>query len=418
MEAVKENKEAPPVTNRDRAVAKQEFIDSLLEGCSTEEDLFGPEGAFTKLKGAVMERLLEAEITEHLGHEKQGRRRSSNARNGHSTKTVQTDSGPVEIRVPRDREGTFDPKLVKKHQRRLEGFDEKVIALYARGMTTRDIQQHLRELYGTDVSPELISRATEGVLEEFRAWQTRPLDPVYPIVYLDALYVSVREGGQVTKRAFYVALGVTVDGTRDVLGFWVAASEGAKFWLSILTELKNRGVHDILFVCADGLSGFGQAIEAAFPKAVHQTCVVHLIRSALRFVSWSDRKLVTGALRPVYNAENEQAAELALEQAGRLLDGRYPSVVRTFRNRWAEFVPFLSYPPELRRMLYTTNAVESLNSQLRKTLRQRGPFPNDEAVFKLLFLAIRNAKVHWKRPVAWTRMLVQLDIFFEGRLPA
>jgi len=418
MEAVKENKEAPPVTNRDRAVAKQEFIDSLLEGCSTEEDLFGPEGAFTKLKGAVMERLLEAEITEHLGHEKQGRRRSSNARNGHSTKTVQTDSGPVEIRVPRDREGTFDPKLVKKHQRRLEGFDEKVIALYARGMTTRDIQQHLRELYGTDVSPELISRATDGVLEEFRAWQTRPLDPVYPIVYLDALYVSVREGGQVTKRAFYVALGVTVDGTRDVLGFWVAASEGAKFWLSILTELKNRGVHDILFVCADGLSGFGQAIEAAFPKAVHQTCGVHLIRSALRFVSWSDRKLVTGALRPVYNAENEQAAELALEQAGRLLDGRYPSVVRTFRNRWTEFVPFLSYPPELRRMLYTTNAVESLNSQLRKTLRQRGPFPNDEAVFKLLFLAIRNAKVHWKRPVAWTRMLVQLDIFFEGRLPA
>ena len=199
---------------------------------------------------------------------------------------------------------------------------------------------------------------------------------------------------------------------------WVAASEGAKFWLSILTELKNRGVHDILFVCADGLSGFGQAIEAAFPKAVHQTCVVHLIRSALRFVSWSDRKLVTRALRPIYNAENEQAAELALEHAGHLLDGRNPSIVRTFRNRWAEFVPFLSYPPELRRMLYTTNAVESLNSQLRKTLRQRGPFPNDEAVFKLLFLAIRNAKVHWKRPIAWTRVLVQLDIFFEGRLPA
>ena len=418
MEAVKEGKEAPPVTNRDRAVAKQEFIDSLVEGCSTEEDLFGPDGAFTKLKGAVLERLLEAEITEHLGHEKQARRRSSNARNGHSTKTVQTDTGPVEIRVPRDREGTFDPKLVKKHQRRLEGFDEKVIALYARGMTTRDIQQHLRELYGTDVSPELISRATDGVLEEFRAWQTRPLDPVYPIVYLDALYVSVREGGQVAKRAFYVALGVTVDGNRDVLGLWVAASEGAKFWLSILTELKNRGVHEILFVCADGLSGFGQAIEAAFPKAVHQTCVVHLIRSALRFVSWSDRKLVTRALRPIYNAENQQAAELALEHAGHLLDGHNPSIVRTFRNRWAEFVPFLSYPPELRRMLYTTNAVESLNSQLRKTLRQRGPFPNDEAVFKLLFLAIRNAKVHWKRPIAWTRVLVQLDIFFEGRLPA
>lgn len=417
METDTEAKKTEP-TNRDRLIAKQEFIDSLVAGASSEEDLFGPEGVFTKLKGAVMERLLEAEITEHLGHEKQGRRRAGNARNGYSEKVVQTETGPVGIRVPRDREGTFEPKLVKKHQRRLEGFDEKVIALYARGMTTRDIQQHLRELYGTEVSPDLISRATEGVLDEFRAWQTRPLDPVYPVVYLDALYVSVREGGQVAKRAFYVALGVTVDGTRDVLGFWVAASEGSKFWLSILTELKNRGVHDILFVCADGLSGFGNAIEAAFPKAVHQTCVVHLIRSALRFVSWSDRKVVSAALRPVYTAESEQAAELALEQAGRQLDARYPSVVRVFRARWAEFVPFLSYPPELRRMLYTTNAVESLNSQLRKTLRQRGPFPNDEAVFKLLFLAIRNAKVHWKRPIAWTRMLVQLDIFFEGRLPA
>lgn len=416
METSKDEKAT--VSNRDRASAKQEMLDSLLEGCSSEEDLFGPEGVFTKLKGAVMERLLEAEMSEHLGHEPQARRRGSNSRNGHSRKTVQTETGPVEIQVPRDREGTFEPRVVKKHQRRLEGFDEKVIALYARGMTTRDIQQHLRELYGTDVSPELISRATEGVLEEFRVWQTRPLEAVYPIVYLDALFVSVRDGGQVTKRAFYVALGVRVDGTRDVLGLWVAASEGSKFWLSILTELKNRGVHDILFICADGLSGLSQAIDAAFPKAVHQTCVVHLIRSALRFVSWADRKHISAALRPVYHAENEQAAELALNEAAKQLDGKYPSVVRTFRNRWAEFVPFLSYPAELRRMLYTTNAVESLNSQLRKTLRQRGPFPNDEAVFKLLFLAIQNAKVHWRRPVQWTRMLVQLDIFFEGRLPA
>ncbi len=416
MEAIKDDKVT--VSNRDKAAAKQELLDLLLEGSSSEEDLFGREGVFTKLKGAVMERLLEAEMTEHLGHERQGRRKAGNSRNGHSRKVVQTESGPVEIHVPRDREGSFEPQLVKKHQRRLEGFDEKVIALYARGMTTRDIQQHLRELYGTDVSPELISRATEGVLEEFRAWQSRPLEAVYPIVYLDALFVSVRDGGQVQKRAFYVALGVRVDGTRDVLGLWVAASEGSKFWLTILTELKHRGVHDILFVCADGLTGLPQAVEAAFPKAVHQTCVVHLIRSALRFVSWGDRKKVSAALRPVYHAENEQAAELALNEAAKELEGKYPSVIRTFRNRWAEFVPFLSYPAELRRMLYTTNAVESLNSQLRKTLRQRGPFPNDEAVFKLLFLAIQNAKVHWRRPIAWTRMLVQLDIFFEGRLPA
>jgi putative transposase len=416
MESIKEEKAA--VSNRDKAAAKQELLDLLLEGSSSEEDLFGPEGVFTKLKGAVMERLLETEMTEHLGHERQGRRRGSNGRNGHSRKTVQTESGPVDIHVPRDREGTFEPQLVKKNQRRLEGFDEKVIALYARGMTTRDIQQHLRELYGTDVSPELISRATEGVLDEFRSWQSRPLEAVYPIVYLDALFVSVRDGGQVQKRAFYVALGVRVDGTRDVLGLWVAANEGSKFWLSILTELKNRGVHDILFICADGLTGLPQAIDAAFPKAVHQTCVVHLIRSSLRFVSWADRKLVSAALRPVYHAENEQAAELALNEAAEQLDAKCPSVVRTFRSRWAEFVPFLSYPAELRRMLYTTNAVESLNSQLRKTLRQRGPFPNDEAVFKLLYLAIRNAKVHWRRPIAWTHMLVQLDIFFEGRLPA
>lgn len=414
---VRKEETATSLSNRDRASAKQEFIDSLLEGCSSEEDLFGPEGVFTKLKGAVMERLLEAEMSEHLGHEKQGRRRSGNGRNGHTAKTVQTETGPVEIQVPRDREGTFEPKLVKKHQRRLEGFDEKVIALYARGMTQRDIQQHLRELYGTDVSPELISRATDGVTDEFRAWQTRPLEPVYPVVYLDALFVSVRDSGQVAKRAFYVALGVRVDGTRDVLGLWASGAEGSKFWLTILTELQSRGVQDVLFICADGLTGLPQAIESAFPKAVHQTCVVHLIRSALRFVGWGDRKLVSAALRPVYHAESEQAAELALDEAAHQLDARYPSVVRTFRARWAEFVPFLSYPPELRRMLYTTNAVESLNSQLRKTLRQRGPFPNDEAVFKLLFLAIRNAKVHWKRPVTWTRMLVQLDILFEGRLP-
>lgn len=416
METKKETDKKP--TNRDVALSKHELLDSLLEGCQSEQDLFGPEGVFTKLKGAVMERLLDAELTEHLGHERQERRRASNARNGYSSKTVQTESGPVDIQVPRDREGTFEPQLVKKHQRRLEGFDEKVIALYARGMTIRDIQQHLRELYGTDVSPELISRATDGVVEELKAWQNRPLDSVYAIIYLDALFVSVRDSGQVTKRAFYVALGVRLDGTRDVLGVWVSGAEGAKFWLSVLTELKGRGVQDVLFVCADGLSGFGQAIEAAFPQAVHQTCVVHLLRSALRFVSWSDRRRVSAALRDVYTAENEQAAEVALEGVERQFDAKYPSVARTFRDRWEAFVPFLSYPPEIRRMLYTTNAVESLNSQLRKTLRHRGPFPNDEAVLKLLFLAIRNAKLRWKRTIRWTHALAQLDIFFPGRLPA
>ena len=410
-------KQDKPASNRAVAATKAELIDALVSGCECSDDLFGPEGVFTKLKGAVMERLLEAEMTEHLGHEKQQRRKGSNARNGYSSKTVETETGGVKVRVPRDRDGTFEPQLVKKRQRRLEGFDEKVIALYARGMTTRDIQYHLKELYGTDVSPDLISRATAAVLDEFRAWQQRPLDAIYPIVYLDAIFVSVRESGQVAKRAFYIALGVQLDGTRDVLGIWASETEGAKFWLSVLTQLKERGVEDVLFVCADGLSGFGKAIEAAFPKAVHQTCVVHLLRAALRFVSWKDRRQVAKDLKTVYTAASEEAAAQALEAFETRWDTSYPRAARVFRNRWAEFVPFLGYPQEIRKILYTTNAVESLNAQLRKALRNRGPFPNDDAVFKLLFLAIRNAKVHWKRPVSWTRVLAQFDIFFEGRLP-
>jgi putative transposase len=417
-EQVNQKFDKSKLSNRERVELKQELIAELVAGCQTEGDLFGPDGVFTRLKGAVMERLLEAEMTTHLGHESNERRKGGNSRNGHSTKTVTTETGPVQVRVPRDREGTFEPQLVKKHQRRLDGFDDKVLALYGRGMTTRDIQAHLRELYGTDVSHELISKATESVLELFREWQSRPLEAVYPIVYLDALFVATRDGGQVTKRAFYIALGVGLDGKRDVLGIWSAPTEGAKFWLTILTELKNRGVEDIFFVCADGLSGLDKAVEASFPRAVMQTCIVHLIRSALRFVSWADRKQVAAALKPLYNAENEEAALAALKHLEQQHGAKYPSVVRTFRGRWEQFVPFLSYPEEIRRMLYTTNAVESLNAQLRKALRNRGPFPNEEAVFKVLFLAIRNAKTNWRASKNWNRVLAQLDIFFEGRLPA
>jgi len=285
-------------------------------------------------------------------------------------------------------------------------------------MSTRDIQAHLRELYGTDVSHELISKATESVMDLFREWQSRPLDTVYPIVYLDALFVPTRDGGQVTKRAFYIALGVGLDGTRDVLGIWAAPTEGAKFWLTILSELKNRGVEDIFFICADGLTGMDKAIEAAFPRAVMQTCIVHLIRAALRFVSWADRKVLAGALKPLYTAENEAAALAELNKLEEKHGNKCPTLIRTFRSRWEQFVPFLSYPNEIRRMLYTTNAVESLNSQLRKVLRNRGPFPNEEAVFKVLFLGIQNAKTRWRPDKNWNRILSQLDIFFEGRLPA
>lgn len=397
---------------------KNELLDEMLQGCSSEQDLFGPDGVFTRLKGAVMQRLLEAEMTHHLGHEPGQRRRTSNVRNGHSPKTVHTETGSIAVQIPRDREASFEPQLVGKHQRRLEGFDEKVLAMYARGMTTRDIAAHLRELYGTDVSHELISKATEHVMDEFRAWQKRPLEAVYPIVYIDAIFVGVRDGGQVKKRAFYVALGMGLDGKRDVLGLWVAETEGAKFWLEILTELKARGINDILFICADGLAGLERAVETAFPQTVHQTCIVHLIRSAMRFVSWADRKALAASLKPLYTAENEQAALEALAALESEWGARYPAAIRTWKQRWHLFVPFLAYPVATRRILYTTNAIESLNAQLRKVTSHRGPFPNDDAVFKLFFLAIQNAKIHWKAPINWMSTLAHFDIFFEGRLPA
>lgn len=397
---------------------KQEWIDQLVSGCSTEADLFGPDGVFTQLKGAVMNRLLEAEMTHHLGHERGELRRGTNARNGHSQKTVHTESGSVVINVPRDREATFEPILIEKHQRRLDGFDQKVLALYSRGMTTRDIASHLRELYGTDVSHELISKATEYVIDEFRAWQKRPLDACYPVVYVDAIFVGVRDGTQVKKRAFYVVLGMGLDGRRDVLGLWVAETEGAKFWLEVFTDLKNRGVNDVLFLCADGLTGIDRAVEVAFPKAVHQTCIVHLIRASMRFVSYADRGALAASLKPLYTAENESAARDALGELETKWGRKYPAAVRTWKQRWELFIPFLAYPVPIRRILYTTNCIESLNSQLRKVIRNRGPFPNDDAVFKLFFLAIRNAKDGWNAPHHWSSALAHFDIHFEGRLPA
>ncbi len=322
------------------------------------------------------------------------------------------------MRVPRDRAGTFEPQLVPKRQRRLEGFDDKVLALYARGMSVRDIQGHLRELYGTDVSPDLISRVTDGVLDEAKAWQTRPLEAVYPVVYLDALFVSIREGATVLKKAVYVALGVTIEGQRDVLGLWISETEGARFWLGILTELKNRGVEDIFFVCCDGLTGLPNAVEAAFPKAVVQTCVVHMIRASLRHVTYSDRPVVVAALKPIYGAETETAAKAALDAFDERWGTKYPAVTKLWRSRWAEVTPFLSYPREIRRLLYTTNTIESLNSQLRKVIKPKGHFPNDDAVLKILFLAIQLARCHWKAAREWKSAMAHFAILFEDRFPA
>jgi putative transposase len=400
------------------ATLKPELIEELLKLTKSHDDLFGPEGLFHRLKGALMERMLDAEMTEHLGFERNERAKAGNARNGFTSKTVHTESGPVDIRVPRDRAGTFEPRLVEKHQRRLEGFDEKVLALYAKGMSTREIQEHLRDLYGADVSPDLISRVTDGVMDEARTWQARELEPIYPIVYLDALFVSIRDGACVTKKAVYVALGQTLEGRRDVLGLWIQGSEGSRFWLHVLTELKNRGVEDILFVCCDGLSGFPQAVEAAFPKAIVQTCIVHMIRASLKYVTSLDRPQVVADLKAMYNAATEEAACDALDTFEKKWIKRYPSIAKLWRARWQEVIPFLAFPSEIRKILYTTNAIESLNSQLRRVLRPKGSFPTDDAVFKLLYLALARAKHRWRPPSGWARSRAHLAIMFPDRLPA
>jgi putative transposase len=408
------------MTESTAVTLKPELVEELLKLARNPADLFGPEGLFHRLKGALMERMLEAELTEHLGFERNAAegRGKGNSRNGHTTKTVLTETGPVDVRVPRDRAGTFEPQLVAKYQRRLDGFDEKVLALYGRGMTVRDIQAHLRELYGTEVAPELISRVTDAVLEEARAWQARPLEATYAIVYVDALFVSIRDNGKVTKKAVYIALGTTLDGRRDVLGLWFEGTEGARFWLNALTELKNRGVQDILFICCDGLTGLPQAIEAAFPKTVVQTCIVHMIRASLRYVAYGDRKRVVTALKDIYSAETEDAAKLALDRLDERFGRSHPSVVKMWRTRWNEVVPFLAYPAEIRRILYTTNAIESLNFQLRKVLRPRGHFPSDDAVLKVIYLALKNATFKWKPSRDWNRALAHFAIVFGDRLPA
>lgn len=399
---------------------KPELVEELCKSLKTPQDLFGPEGLFHQLKAALMERILETEMSEHLGFEKNAAegRGSGNSRNGYTSKTVKTDTGPVEIRVPRDRAGTFEPQLLPKHQRRLPGFDDKVLSLYARGMSTRDIQGHLRELYGTDVHPDLISAVTEAVMDEARIWQARPVEALYPVIYIDALFVNMREGGTVMKKAVYVVLGTTLDGRREVLGLWIQASEGARFWLSVLTELKQRGLQDIFFVCCDGLTGLPQAVEAAYPRAIVQTCIVHMIRASMRYVSYKERKTVTADLRPIYTADSEASAALALDAFEKRWGTEHPSIVRMWRERWVEIVPFLAYPQPIRRILYTTNAIESLNSQLRKVLRNKGHFPTDDSVVKLLYLAINRAQLKWKPAPVWPMALRYFAIVFADRMPA
>lgn len=398
----------------------KEIIDQLLTDYKKPEDLLGQDGLLKKLTSALVERAMAAELTEHLGYSKNDPkgRNSGNSRNGTTPKTLRTDKGDIPISVPRDRNGSFEPVIVPKNQTHFDGFDDKILSMYARGMTVRDIQSHLQELYSTEVSATMISRVTDAIVQELKNWQNRPLDPVWPIVYLDALVLKVREQGVVSNKHAYLAIGVNMRGTKEVLGIWLETNEGAKFWSKVIAELKNRGVRDILIACCDGLKGFPEAIEAIFENTIVQTCIVHMVRNSLRYVSWKDRKGVVADLRPIYTAATEEASAVALDAFEAKWNGKYPMIGKSWRSNWERVIPFFAFPAEIRKVIYTTNAIESLNSQLRKVLKNRGHFPNDEAAAKLLYLALKNAAKKWTMPIQdWGRALNQMSIFFEGRLP-
>lgn len=399
-------------------------VDALLadaEASGTPID--GPEGLLAQMTKAVLERALDVEIADHLGYENgdPAGHGSGNSRNGHGRKTVLTTAGPVELEVPRDRNATFTPGIVPKRKRRLGGVEDMILSLYARGMSTRDITEHLAEVYGASVSAATISRVTDVVVDEIAAWQSRPVDPVYPILYIDAIRIKIRDGGVVANKAAHVVIGVDVDGIKQVLGIWIQQSEGAKFWHGVLTELRNRGCRDALFVCCDGLTGLAESIAAVWPAAVVQTCVVHLLRSCMRYASYTDRRKMAAALRPIYTAPTEQAAKLALEEFRAQWKAKSPGAVAVWDRAWPEFVPFLAFPAEIRKIIYTTNAIESLNYQLRKVTKARGSFPSDAAAMKLLYLAIRN--INQKRgsqgtgTYRWTEALNTFAIQFPDRLP-
>jgi putative transposase len=391
------------------------LIDELLAG-QDPSSVMRQDGLLGELKKALLNRLMAAEFDHHLIEERSAGD-SKNHRNGSTRKRVLGDDGAVEVTIPRDREARFDPVLIGKYQRRLPGFDDKVISLYARGMSTREIQGHLEELYGTEVSPQLISTVTDAVTAEVAEWQSRPLEAMYPVVFFDAIRVKVRDQGTVCNKAIYLALGVCADGRKQVLGLWIDPTEGAKFWLRIVNELRNRGVKDILIAVVDGLKGFPEAINAAFPQTLVQSCIVHLLRNSLAYVSWQDRRAVVAALKPIYQAPTAEAALLAVGAfEASPLGRKYPAIAPIWRRQWDQVIPFFAFPPEVRRIIYTTNAIESLNSTLRTAVRSRGHFPSDEAATKLRYLVLRNVTKNWKMPQReWTSAMTQFAIMFGDR---
>ena len=396
----------------------RKVLDELIKDYKKPEDLIGETGLLKQLTKALIERALDAELTQHLGYEKHDPAgyHSGNSRNGASAKTVQGEFGEITIETLRDRNASFEPQILKKHQKRFDGFDDKILSMYARGMTTREIQGHLEEMYGVEVSPTLISEVTDGVMEEVKAWQNRPLEPLYAILYLDALYVKMRHEGRVENRAVYVCIGVDMDGRKDVLGLWTSGNEGAKFWLGVLTELKNRGVRDVLIACVDGLKGFPQAIESVFPETRVQLCIVHLVRASLNYVNWKERKQVAADLKLIYRAATEAQAEQELKEFTAKWGSKYQAIGRLWKENWARVIPFFEFPAEVRRVIYTTNAVESLHMSLRKIIKTRGSFPSEEAAMKLLYLALRNVIAKWETIQHWKAALNHFQILWGERI--
>ena len=389
----------------------------IVSSSKDKKALLSKDGLLKSLVTKTIQACLDAELTEHLGYEKHQETQASNSRNGYSKKTIITDSGEAEISFPRDREGSFEPQLIPKHNRRFQEFDDKILALYARGMSVSDIQGQLHEMYGVEVSTSLISTVTEGVMSEVKSWQSRPLERVYPIVYLDCIVIKIREDKRIVNKSVYLALAVNTDGQKELLGMWISQNEGAKFWLNVLTELKNRGLEDIIVACIDGLTGFPDAIETVYPYAKVQLCIVHMVRNSMKYVSWKDRKVLAADLKKIYSAATVDDAESALSIFAGKWDEKYPSISKSWLNHWENITPFFDYPADIRKAIYTTNAIESLNMTLRKVIKNKRVFPSDNSVFKVLFLAIENISKKWTMPIHnWKAAMNRFTIECEGRI--